>query len=49
MGEKLVAPLIVQGLADLILIADFGHWLALQALQHDLCFRVGIPCPSVHG
>jgi hypothetical protein len=41
--------LVIQRLADLILIAEFGHGLALQALQHDLGFRVGFPCPSVHG
>jgi hypothetical protein len=49
LGQKLVAPLIRQRLANLVLVAEFRHGLALQALEHNLGFGVGVPCPSVHG
>jgi hypothetical protein len=35
MGQELVPPLIIQGLADLVLMTELRHRLALQALQHD--------------
>jgi hypothetical protein len=36
LGQKLVAPLILQRLANLVLVAEFRHRLALQALEHNL-------------
>jgi hypothetical protein len=49
MGQKLVAPLIILGLADLMLRAQFRHRLALQAFYHHHRFGLGIPFPSLHG
>jgi hypothetical protein len=49
LGQKLVAPLSIQQLDKLVRIAAFRHGLALQALEHNLGFGVGVPLPSVHG
>jgi hypothetical protein len=49
MRETLITPLIIQGLADLVLVTQLCDGPALQALNDDLRFRRGIPCPSVHG
>ena len=35
MGQKLVAPLIILGLADQMLSAHLGHGLALETLKHE--------------
>jgi hypothetical protein len=48
-GKKLVAPLVVLGLADLVLGANLGHWLALQALNENHRFGLGVPFASVQG
>jgi hypothetical protein len=49
MGQKLSAPLVVLRLADLMLGAELGDRLALEALDDD--YRVGfrIPFPSAPG
>jgi hypothetical protein len=49
MREKLVAPLIVEGLANLILVTQFRDGSALKALDHDLGCGLGGPCPSMQG
>jgi hypothetical protein len=49
MGQELVAPLVIQGLADLMLSTDFCHRLTLQALKHNHDLRFGVPFSSVHG
>ena len=47
--QKLIAPLIIQGLANWILVTDFRRRPALEALNHNRGFNLGFPCPSVHG
>jgi hypothetical protein len=49
MGHKLVTPLIVLRLADLMLMAKFGHRLVLEALKHNHGLGVGMPFPAWHG
>jgi hypothetical protein len=49
MSQKLVAPLVVLGLADLVLGANLGDGLALQALDDNYRFGLGVPFASVHG
>jgi hypothetical protein len=49
MGEKLVAPWLILGLADLLLGANCRHRLALQALNDEHRVGLGIPLPSLHG
>ena len=49
MSQKLVAPLVVLGLADLVFATDFSHRLTLQTLEHNTGFGLGLPFPSVHG
>jgi len=49
MGHKLVTPMIVLRLADLMLMAKFGHRLTLEALKHKHGFGFGIPFPAWHG
>jgi hypothetical protein len=44
---ELVPPLVIQGLTDLVLAGELGHGLALQALQHNPGFSLGIPSASV--
>ena len=47
--QALVPPLVLLGLADLVLVADAGDRLALEAFDHDQGFRLGVPCALVHG
>lgn len=47
--EKLMAPLVLLGLADLIVLTHRDHRLALEALTHAGGFSLGIPLPSSHG
>jgi hypothetical protein len=47
--QELVPPLVVLGLADLVLVTDFGDRLALEAFDHDQGFRLGIPLALLHG
>jgi hypothetical protein len=49
MGQKLVTPLIILALADLMFVADFCDWLPLQPLNHDHDLCLGIPFSSLHG
>jgi hypothetical protein len=49
MDQELVPPLIIQGLAALVLMTELRHRLALPALQHDPGFGLGIPLASWHG
>jgi hypothetical protein len=49
MGQALIAPLVVLGLTDLMRSAEFGDRLALEALNDDHRYGVGIPFPSSHG
>jgi hypothetical protein len=49
MRQELVPPLIIQGLAALVLGPNFGHRLALKALEDDDRFGLGIPFSSCHG
>jgi hypothetical protein len=47
--EKLIEPLIILGLSDLIVLTNRGHRLAFKALKHDDGFDLGVPLPSLHG
>ena len=47
--ETLVTPLIIEGWADLVFVTQFRDGPALQALNHDLRFGLGIPFSSLHG
>jgi hypothetical protein len=47
--QKLVPPLVVERLADLMLGANLGHGFTFEALKHDQRFRFSLPLPSVHG
>ena len=49
MGEELVTPLVILGLAELVLAANLGHRFALEPLEHDHGFGLGIPLPHLHG
>jgi hypothetical protein len=49
MRQKLVPPLLVQGLADLMLSANRGHRFAFEALDHNHSFGVGVSLSSFHG
>jgi hypothetical protein len=49
LGSNLIMPLLILGLAALVLVTDFSPRFTLQALQHDAGFGLGIPFPSVHG
>ena len=49
MRQQLIALLIIQGLANLVLIAGFRHRPALEALNHKRGFTLGVPCPPLHG
>jgi hypothetical protein len=46
---ELIPPLVIQGSADLVPVAELRHRLALQTLQHDPGFGLGIPLASVQG
>jgi hypothetical protein len=48
MRQKLITPLVVLGLADLVLSAQFGHGLALEALEHDHGFGFSIPLAPLY-
>jgi hypothetical protein len=47
--QKLIAPLVVLRLADLVVLADGGHRLPLEAFEYDGRFGLGVPLPSFHG
>jgi hypothetical protein len=47
--ENLVAPLIIEGWADVVRMTQCRHGSALKTLKDALRFQVGIPCSSVHG
>jgi len=49
MREKRVAPLIIEGLANLGLMTQLCHGSSLQTMNDDLCLQGGIPPSSVHG
>jgi len=47
--EKLVAPLVVLGLTDLVLDTKLIHRPPPQTLNHDEGLRLGIPFSAFHG
>ena len=47
--EKLIAPLVLLSLADLVVLTDGHHRFALEAFEHDDGLGLGIPLPSLHG
>ncbi len=47
--KKLITPLVLLGLADLMVLTNRGHRLALEALEDDGGFGLGVPLPSSHG
>jgi hypothetical protein len=49
LGQGLVPPLIIEGLADLMRVAELVPSPALQALQHDLGSNLVIPVASWQG
>lgn len=48
-GEELVTPLFILGLTELVLATKFGNRLALELLEHDHGFGLGIALPHLHG
>jgi len=48
-GQKLVLPLVILGLTDLMRMTEFRDWLPLEALKHDPYFNFDIPLASWHG
>src|SRR5918996_5604277 len=49
MSQKLVAPLIVLGLADLMLGAELSDGRAFEAFDDDHRFSFGVPLTAFHG
>jgi hypothetical protein len=49
MGQELIAPLVVLGLTELMLMAEVRDGLSLEALKHDYGLGFGIPFSSLHG
>jgi hypothetical protein len=49
LAKKLVAPLVVLGLTDLMLGANLRHRFAVKPLKHNQRFGFGIPFPALHG
>jgi hypothetical protein len=49
MGQKLVPPLIILALAELMLGTDLGDGPALEALKHNHRFGLRILCALLHG
>jgi hypothetical protein len=49
MAQKLITPLGVLGLADLVLRAQLSHRLALEACNDDQGFGFGVPFAAWHG
>jgi hypothetical protein len=49
MSQQLVSPLVVLRWAALVLGANLGHRLALEAFKPDQGFGLGVPFSSVHG
>src|SRR4030065_1789629 len=47
--EKLISPLIVLCLADLMLDTNISHMFTLQPFHHNHCLCLRIPFPSFHG
>jgi hypothetical protein len=45
----LIAPLVVSGLTDLLLSAEFSNRLALEAFDADHRVGFGVPFPSLPG
>jgi len=44
-----VPPLVVLGLADLMLVTDGGNRLALEAFDHAYGGRLVVPCARLYG
>jgi hypothetical protein len=49
MSQRLVAPLIILGLADLMLVTELGDGLTFQAFDDDHRFGFGVPLTALHG
>jgi hypothetical protein len=49
MRQKLITPLVVLGLANLVFVTDFRYRLTLYTFENHAGFGLGIPFPSVHG
>jgi hypothetical protein len=49
MGQKLVPPLIILGVAELMLVTEFRDGFPLEAFEHDHRLGFGIPCSSLPG
>ena len=49
MGQTLVPPLIILGLAELRLGTEFRDGFPLEAFEHDHRLGFGLPLSSVHG
>src|SRR5437879_7361023 len=47
--QKLIAPLVILGLTDVILGTDDGHRPALEAFEYNGGFGLGVPLASLHG
>jgi hypothetical protein len=49
MRRKLLTPLVILGLTDLVLVTDCSHRFTLQAFKQDAGLGLSLPFPSVHG
>jgi hypothetical protein len=49
MGQKLVPPLVVRRLADLVLSAELSYRLTFEAFNDNHSLGLGIPFSSLHG
>ena len=47
--QKLVAPLVILRLADLVVLTDGGHRFALEPFEHDGGLGLRVPLASLHG
>lgn len=46
--EKMISPLIILRLTELVVLTDGGHRFALEPFKHDDRLRLGVPLPSLH-
>jgi len=47
--QKLITPLVLLSLTDLVVLANGRHGFALQPLQDRCGLRLGVPLASLHG
>ncbi|MGH7228742.1 MAG: hypothetical protein ACREIH_05940, partial [Nitrospiraceae bacterium] len=48
-GQKLIAPLVLLRLADVVVLTDGGYRFALEAFKHDGGLGLRVPLAPLHG